>query len=208
MHLPHALLLLGPTGSGKTPLGEWLEANGLGGRRCCHLDFGLHLRRIAAGAEVPETLFAGDVAFIDALLDEGALLEDEHFPVAEAILRSFIADCQPDPADLLVLNGLPRHAGQADDVADIVEVAAVIELVCTPERVHARIQANAGGDRTHRVDDSPDAVRRKLATYAQRTRPLVEHYRRLGTPVLALDVDLDAEPGELWERLDQSQFLG
>jgi hypothetical protein len=29
-----ALLLLGPTGAGKTPLGERLEAGGLGGHRC------------------------------------------------------------------------------------------------------------------------------------------------------------------------------
>ncbi|MCX7427258.1 MAG: hypothetical protein NTW96_16720 [Planctomycetia bacterium] len=41
-----AMLLLGPTGSGKTPLGDLLERRGLGGRRCVHFDFGAHLRRI------------------------------------------------------------------------------------------------------------------------------------------------------------------
>ena len=207
MAKPEAILLLGPTGSGKTPLGEWLEAKGLSGRRCCHFDFGLHLRRIAVGAEVPEALSAGNVAFIRTMLDEGALLEDEHFPIAEAILRGFIADCQLAPGDLIVLNGLPRHVGQADDVADIAEVVAVVELVCSPERVHARIQADAGGDRTHRIDDDPDAVRRKLATYAERTRPLVEHYRRLDVPLLALGVGLHTEPRELWERLDHARLL-
>ena len=47
---PQAVVLLGPTGSGKTPLGEWLEAKGLGGRRCHHFDFGTRLRRVATGA--------------------------------------------------------------------------------------------------------------------------------------------------------------
>jgi hypothetical protein len=35
-----AILPLGPTGSGKTPLGDYLEERGLFGRRCVHFDFG------------------------------------------------------------------------------------------------------------------------------------------------------------------------
>jgi hypothetical protein len=43
-----ALLLLGPTGAGKTPLGDWLEAHGLWGRPCHHFDFGANLRAVVA----------------------------------------------------------------------------------------------------------------------------------------------------------------
>ena len=52
MALPHALLLIGPTGSGKTPLGELLERSGLWGRPCRHFDFGERMRRIALQSAV------------------------------------------------------------------------------------------------------------------------------------------------------------
>ena len=45
MQRPSAILLLGPTGSGKTPLGELMERRGFGGRRCRHFDLGDRLRR-------------------------------------------------------------------------------------------------------------------------------------------------------------------
>jgi len=35
-----AILLIGPTGSGKTPLGDWLQAYGFCGHRCHRFDFG------------------------------------------------------------------------------------------------------------------------------------------------------------------------
>ena len=47
MSLPMAVLILGSTGSGKTPLGEYIEQNGLNGIKCHHFDFGACLRRIS-----------------------------------------------------------------------------------------------------------------------------------------------------------------
>jgi len=41
-----AVLLLGPTGAGKTPLGEMIEARGLWGMSCLHFDFGANLRAV------------------------------------------------------------------------------------------------------------------------------------------------------------------
>ena len=43
------ILLLGPTGSGKTPLGDRLQIRDLWGRRCHHFDFGVRLRDVAYG---------------------------------------------------------------------------------------------------------------------------------------------------------------
>lgn len=39
-----AMVLLGPTGSGKTPLGHVFAARGFLNRRCAHFDFGENLR--------------------------------------------------------------------------------------------------------------------------------------------------------------------
>ncbi len=40
MKKQEAILFLGPTGSGKTPYGELIEWQGLGGRKCAHFYFG------------------------------------------------------------------------------------------------------------------------------------------------------------------------
>ena len=196
---PPAILLIGPTGSGKTPLGELIERNGLWGRCCRHFDFGAHLRRIAAD-DPPDYLGPEDVAFVEAVLRAGALLEDEHFHIAENILCAFIAQCDAD--DVVVLNGLPRHVGQAHDIDAFVRVYTVVELYCTPEATHERIRTNAGGDRFGRVDDHPDDVEDKLSVYSERTAPLLDHYRRLGVRLERLEVHSGSTPQELWATLN------
>jgi len=206
---PRAILLLGPTGAGKTPLGEMLASRGLDGARCAHFDFGERLRRIAAGQLEVDDLAAADRAFIIEALERGALLENEHFHIAEKILRAFLAARNARAGDWIVLNGLPRHAGQADDVDRVVKVRAVVELACTPETVHARLAADTGGDRSRRIDDNPDRVRRKLEFYATRTEPLLTHYRRRGAEVIPVSVGPDTTSADMWRDLsDGLRFPG
>jgi adenylate kinase len=173
-----ALLLLGPTGAGKTPLGEALEKSGVHGCRAVHFDFGAHLRRaVIHPAEYP-LLSADDVAVIDAKLRRNALLEDNEFPVAAKILTSFIHTMNPSRDEYIILNGLPRHLGQAEAVDLLVKVEEVIYLDCSVSVVHHRITTNAGGDRALRIDDSDPEIRRKLKIFRDRTEPLLDFYHR------------------------------
>ncbi|MBM4063967.1 MAG: hypothetical protein FJ265_23145, partial [Planctomycetes bacterium] len=193
-----AILLLGPTGSGKTPLGGLLAARGLGGRRCVHFDFGAELRRVAAGAHALPT---ATVAFVQRVLREGLLLENESFPIARAVFDAFRAELRVAPADLVVLNGLPRHAGQARDVATIADIVLVVALECSAATVHARIRRDSGGDRAGRDDDSIGEVAKKLAIYAARTEPLLDHYRRAGVPCRVVSVGVDTSAADVLEAL-------
>lgn len=193
-----AILLIGPTGSGKTPLGEYAETAGFAGRRCVHFDFGHQLRLAAAGEPPANGLDAAATAHVRAVLVTGALLENEAFAIAETILRRFIAQRATRPDDIIVLNGLPRHVGQAQRIAAIVRVISVIHLQCPPEVVYARIRHNRGGDRTGRADDSPDDIRRKLAIFATRTAPLLTHYRRESVPIATRTVSEQDTPASLW----------
>ena len=190
-----AILLVGPTGSGKTPLGELLEARGLGGGRCVHFDFGEQLRHVAQAA--PSGFTADEITFVRSVLESGALLEDEHFPIAEKILRGFIEDHAVGEADRVVLNGLPRHVGQAADVGRIVDVQTVLSLSCTPAVVFERIKKNSGGDRADRLDDDESAVVRKLEIYRDRIAPLLAYYRNRGAAVVTIDVGVTTTPAEM-----------
>jgi adenylate kinase family enzyme len=197
-----ALLLLGPTGSGKTPLGDWIARGGLWGLRFVHFDFGESLRRAVEADRAGGLLRAEEIEFLREVLQSGALLENEHFSIAEKILRGFLAEQGTDRRASLVLNGLPRHAGQAESLGSIVDVQTVVCLSCAGETVLARLRSDTGGDRGQRVDDDLDSVLRKLAIYARRTTPLVDHYRACGARIETIEVTATMTAEEAWRILE------
>jgi len=203
----HAIVLLGPTGSGKTPLGSTLEARGLWGRRCVHFDFGENLRQIVAADQADAHVTRRDIEFLREVLRSGALLEDEQFPLAERVLRRFLVERGVDAATLVVLNGLPRHVGQADAVDAVLDVEAVIHLRCSPGAVLARIRTNVGRDRSGRVDDDPASIQAKLATFQERTEPLLEYYRGRNVRMEAFDVTADMSAEQMWGVLNEPRTL-
>ncbi len=202
-----AILLLGPTSSGKTPLGELLDSHGLASRRCLHFDFGQQLRRIAAAAQPPAGFTQEESDFVCNVLETGALLEDEHFCIAEKILTAFIAERDAGCDDLIILNGLPRHAGQASAMDALLDIRAIVVLNCAAETVVKRILTNAGGDRAERTDDDLEFVRRKLDVFAQRTAPLVEHYAKLGIETKTIQIGPRTSAHDVLAVLDNSDNL-
>ena len=196
-----AILLLGPTGAGKTPLGDCLAERGLFDRRCIHFDFGAQLRKVAE--EGCNGLSADDVTTVRNVLTGGALLEDDTFHIARTILEAFIEEQNVGAKDIVVLNGLPRHEGQARDVAEVLSVILVVALECTAEITHERISMNSGGDRTERVDDSVAEIASKLEIYAARTRPLLEHYRGGGTQHCLVPIGVKTTPMDVLKTLNR-----
>ena len=199
-----AILLLGPTGSGKTPLGQALEERGLWGHRCSHFDFGTNLREIVARNQPDESIGAEDITLLRRMVDGGLLLEDEHFPLAARILRRFMAHQSPDPTTWIVLNGLPRHLGQAQAMEGIVVVHTVVYLDCLAQVVAERIRGNVGGDRHRRDDDAPEAIRRKLAIFAERTAPLLHYYRSRQVRIETVEVGPRTTAEEMWRTIESS----
>jgi adenylate kinase len=181
-----AILLVGPTGCGKSPLGQLLETKGLKGRKCLHFDFGKVLRTVSD--EYPGWLTLGETKIIRRMLSAGNLLENEHFPIARRLLIEFITGRKAKEGDLIILNGLPRHVGQAKAIGGIVELLAVISLNCAPEVVWKRVRTNAGGDRCERTDDSWAEVNSRLEIFRERTAPMLEYYGRRGVHIVNLEV--------------------
>lgn len=159
--------------------------------------------RKAAGGGSESGLLAEDLEVIRESLRTGAVLEDGQFQIAEKILRHFVGGL--GAGDHVLLNGLPRHVGQAKDVDGILGVEGVISLECSAEVVRERIRRNSGGDRTGRVDDDLAAVERKLEVYASRTLPLIEHYRLLGVAVHVVGVGVETSAGEVHRQLSTGE---
>ena len=183
-----AVLLLGPTGSGKTPLGDHLEAHGLFGRRCAHFDFGSRLRAFASGIDSPDGLSSRDREHVRDLLATGRLLEDDRFQIAREILSWFLLSKHLQPADLVVLNGLPRHVGQAKEIDATVDVRVIVMMECSTDVILRRISADTGGDRQGRKDDARRLIAEKMRIFAQRTMPLLDHYRTSHVRIHAIHV--------------------
>jgi len=204
--MQEAIVLIGPTGSGKTPLGELLAGRGLRGRLCVHFDFGAALRRIASGGAGGD-FDEADLQFVRNVLDRGALLEDGDFHIALQAVRSELAARGADEDCIVVLNGLPRHAGQARALRVVVDVRTVVVLNCSPEVVGSRIATNAGGDRTGRRDDDIEAVTRRLEIFKTRTAPLADYYRDAGAAAWTIEVTETTTPREIADELDRRGSL-
>jgi len=180
-----AMLLVGPTGSGKSPLGAFLERQ----TGWIHFDFGHELRAIARGA-IDHGLTDDEIACVTDVLHSHDLFPDERFPIVKKILRSFMRKNGHAPG--IILNGLPRHIGQAKDIGELIEIRKVAVLNCTPRVAAERVTRRHKGftsDHSGRSDDTLEAILKKLTAFVRETVPLVDHYRGTGTDVIDITVD-------------------
>ena len=182
-----------------------MEQHGWRGRRCAHFDFGAQLR-LAATIGPRSGLAPEQLDVVRAVLTSGALLEDGQFGIARSILCRFLRERLPEGDGLLVLNGLPRHAGQAEAMESTVAVRAIISLECTAEVVRQRIAVDAGGDRGGRNDDDLPLIRQKLDIFAQRAAPLLRHYRDRGVPIAHVRVQAQTSALALHAKLQQDEL--
>lgn len=78
--------------------------------------------------------------------------------------------------DLLILDGIPRNANQAQAMDKYIEVLCIIHLECSDmsELVH-RMRRRAVKD--NRLDDADEKViRRRMQVYERETQPVLDHY--------------------------------
>lgn len=183
-----AILLLGPTGAGKSPLGDMIASRGFLCRKAHHMDFGSELRSIALGNGPSVHYSDSEIDFVHGVLERGLLLENEHFILARKIITLYLVRTGFRAGDVLVLNGLPRHTGQAKDISTLATIHALVVLDCTADSIYHRLSHNIGGDRSERVDDDRDLVAKKLQIFIERTAPLIEYYREICSRIYHIPV--------------------
>lgn len=194
------VILMGPTGSGKTPFGNYLEKKGLWNTRCHHFDFGENLRKTAYSDNGCE-FSAKEKIFLRDILEKGILLENESFNIALKILETFIKRKNVYNGDYLLMNGLPRHIGQAESLKSLLDVTHIFHLDCSADTILTRIATNAGGDRTGRTDDTLTLVREKLRIFEERTSPVKEYYCSNGAGLINFNVGEMTSHRKLYQEL-------
>jgi len=96
---------------------------------------------------------------------------------------------KPD-IDFLVLDGIPRNVNQAKILSSKLDVRRVFHLTCTDRsKIYDRLQRR--GLKENRLDDiNEDVIARRLQTYDEETKPVLEFYG----PKLTTHVNADQWP--------------
>jgi adenylate kinase len=167
------LIFLGPPGAGKGTQAKLLtEKYGIP-----QLSTGDMLR-----AAVAEQSDVGKRA--KAVMDAGQLVSDE-------IVNEIVSDRidSPDCAKGFILDGYPRTVPQAVALGRMLEgkglrLDAVIELKVDEgalvRRMENRVAETLAAGGKVRSDDNPEAFKKRLVEYREKTAPLSEHYAATG----------------------------
>ena len=116
--------------------------------------------------------------------DKGELVPDE---LTNSIVKDRLA--QDDTANGWILDGYPRNAAQVEALDAMLEelgtpLDAVVALDADHDVLMARIAKRA--EEQGRTDDTPEAIAKRLATYAKETAPLLDTYKSRGQ-LVAID---------------------
>lgn len=103
---------------------------------------------------------------------------------------------KPD-IDFLVLDGIPRGVGQAKIMEDHIEVLQVFHLSC-PNRQELYRRLRKRALKENRLDDaSDDVIARRLKTYEEESKPLLEYYPQ----ELLTDIDASRHPALVFQEI-------
>jgi adenylate kinase len=171
------IILLGPPGSGKGTQAQLLiQRYGI-----VQLSTG-EMLRAAVAAGTPVGLKAKEI------MASGGLVPDE---VVVGIISDRVD--QPDAKNGFILDGFPRTVPQAEALDDLLrhkhlKLDAVIELRVNESALLNRVETRVAQMRERgeevRVDDTPEVLTRRLASYRSQTEPLIHYYserRKLST---------------------------
>jgi adenylate kinase len=163
------LILLGPPGSGKgTQAQRLVHKHGI-----IQLSTG-EMLRAAVAAQTPVGIQA------QGIMAGGGLVPDE-------MVVGIISDRldEPDAARGFILDGFPRTVPQAAALDELlkkkhIKLDAVVELRVNEsallQRVETRVAEMRARGEEVRIDDTPEVLTKRLASYRSLTEPLIHYY--------------------------------
>ncbi len=177
------LILIGIQGSGKGTQAKLLSER----FKIPHLSVGEILRE-----EVARKTHLGEK--ISSIIDKGELVPDD--------LTVGIVETEIQGKVGFILDGFPRNLNQARKLDEFVKIDHVIHITLTDEEARRRIGGRlectkcgmiyslnfykkdscekCGGALKRRDDDNDAAVEKRIRTFHESTKPLIEFYRQKG----------------------------
>ncbi len=180
----------------------------------------LNIPAISTGNMLREAVKNGTPAGLAAkeCMDRGDLVPDD---VVIGILKDRIA--QDDAKNGFILDGFPRTVSQAEALDKMgVQIDKVVEINVPDEKITARMSGRrvcegcgnsyhieykptkvegvcdaCGAKVVQRIDDKPETVKARLATYHEKTAPLKDYYAAKGKLVTVEGQEEIAETSKL-----------
>ena len=150
------IILIGGPGSGKSTYSEIIKKE----LNIPHIYTGEMLRAISK-----QNTYDGRT--VKKLLDQGKFAPT---PLTIKIVKQRLE--KPDAQKGYIFDGFPRSVEQAEMMADQgIEYDYVVNLVISEEEIIKRLTARG------REDDTPEIIKKRLATYEKETRPLLTYYK-------------------------------
>ncbi len=137
---------------------------------------------------------------VKSILASGGLVPDS---VTIEMVRNRIAE--PDCANGFILDGFPRTIPQADALAEMTDLDAVVDFQISADEVVERLSGrrmcpstgriyhilfnppkvegkddDTGEDLIQREDDKEEAIKHRLDVYVAQTQPLIDYYKKRG----------------------------
>lgn len=157
---------------------------------------------------------------VKAILAEGGLVPDS---VTIEMVKNRIAE--DDCKNGFILDGFPRTIAQADALAQMIDLDAVVNFVIEKEDVIKRLSGRrmcpstgrlyhvlfnppkvegkddeTGEDLIQRDDDKPQAISHRLEVYVEQTQPLIDYYKGKN---LLKDIDASKAPDQVFENMKE-----
>lgn len=158
---------------------------------------------------------------VKAILASGELVPD-------SVTIKMVEDrfTQADSKNGFILDGFPRTIAQADALAGLKEIDAVVNFVLDRESIIKRLSGRrmckstgkiyhllynppkvdgiddeTGEALIQRDDDKEEAILNRLDVYQEQTEPLIAYYREKG---LLVDIDASPDPKTIFEQVKEA----
>ena len=155
---------------------------------------------------------------VKSILASGGLVPDS---ITIEMVRNRLAE--PDCEKGFILDGFPRTIPQADALAEMVDLDAVVDFQISAEEVVERLSGRrmcpstgriyhivfnppkvdgkddeTGEDLIQREDDKEEAIKHRLDVYTQQTEPLINYYKAKGL-IREVKTNNDLTPAQVFE---------
>ena len=155
---------------------------------------------------------------VKSILASGGLVPDS---ITIEMVRNRLAE--PDCANGFILDGFPRTIPQADALAEMTDLDAVVDFQISAEEVVERLSGRrmcpstgriyhilfnppkvegkddeTGEDLIQREDDKEEAIKHRLDVYVAQTQPLIDYYKGKGL-IREVKTNNNLTPAEVFE---------